>query len=363
MSFNSGNEASGQEQTRHRTRCMDESSLKAPLLTSHPLLIAVFALGLVLVGFLLGAASSCLISRDHMKASQMLPLRGASPGSEKRNHHSPTKLRHTRSLLGRHPNMESLESIMYHYRTDKSKDDKKYSDLYAMLFDSIRMEVRNVTEIGMGDGGSMMTWHDYFRKADIYGIDRSLNSVENYLSGLPRVHLLQANPLKAKARALGLRPGSMDVVFESAGKGLIGQEEILPLMWPLVREGGYYVIEDVSFDRRADQRSYPLLHHPSDLPVEVRQILSKNDAFFADTTLGHRAFEEFISKQPKDLDRFSHSAHVIVIRKRTEPLRAVAINAHGSLPLAPTHGKAPLAPTPELPLSSYMKRQKKLLGL
>ena len=43
----------------------------------------------------------------------------------------------------------------------------RYSDIYAMLFDGIRRNVRNVTEVGVQDGYSLRAWHDYFEASDM----------------------------------------------------------------------------------------------------------------------------------------------------------------------------------------------------
>lgn len=365
MAFSDVEGSSTQEKdqtvTRHRLFSIGESNLKAPGLAAHlaanPLFVALLALGLLLLGVALGATGVHLFSGTQVHPELEIPgrtlLRSTIPSATDTTgktlqigsggHHR-LDAESQSSYLGQQPDTESLESIMYHYRTDKSKDDKKYSDLFAMLFDPIRSRVRNVMEVGMGNGGSTMVWHDFFTEASIYGVDQSLSRVRNYLRGLPRIHLLQANPLQAEVAELGLSPGSMDIVFESAGLGLTGQERILPRLWPLVRAGGYYVIQDVSWDRDMDQKSYPLLHNPEALPKEVRRVFSENDAFFADTTLGHRAFGDFIRDVPEDLNRFSHNAHVIVIRKRTEPLRAVSVNSQDRLPTAVTDSEVEVAP-------------------
>ena len=48
-----------------------------------------------------------------------------------------------------------LETLGYHFGTDKSHDDHKYTDLYGMLFAPLRRTARNITEIGIAAGQSM----------------------------------------------------------------------------------------------------------------------------------------------------------------------------------------------------------------
>ena len=45
-----------------------------------------------------------------------------------------------------------LEALAFYYGTDKSRDDHKYTDLYALLFDARRHSFLNVTEIGIMSG-------------------------------------------------------------------------------------------------------------------------------------------------------------------------------------------------------------------
>ena len=231
----------------------------------------------------------------------------------------------------------SLEALMYKYGTDKSKDDHKYSDLYAMLFDPIRREVRNVTEVGVATGQSLKVWHDYFPSAAICGIDvfngegveQNEKRVWSELAHFKRVQLFRANSQQENSvAALGLAPASMDIVIDDGDHTFAGQERTLQVMWPYVRPGGYYVIEDIDWDRDGDRKAYPILHTPERFQPQTIEILKDNDAFFADTTLGHRDWDLWQRRVTANwvIDRLSHNSHLVVIRKRIAPLRPVSMN-------------------------------------
>ena len=228
----------------------------------------------------------------------------------------------------------SLEDLMYKYGTDKSKDDHKYSDLYAMLFDPIRGKVRNVLEVGVSTGQSLKVWHDYFPDAAIYGVDkfntREQEKVQAELDLFKRVQIFKADSQQKEAvDTLGLTPNSMDIVIDDGDHTFVGQERTLHVMWPYVRPGGYYMIEDVEWDRGGDPKLYPILHAPW-LYFQPRtlEILKANDAFFADTALGHRNWDLWQKRATTSwvVDRFTHNSHVVVLRKRVTPLRPVSIN-------------------------------------
>jgi len=223
-----------------------------------------------------------------------------------------------------------LEILMYRYGTDKSKDDHKYSDLYSMLFDPFRFTFKNITEVGIATGQSLKVWHDYFPKASIHGLDiRVYKNVKHDLQSSKRIHLHEADSTDRNAVAQsGLAPGTMDVVIDDGSHNATDQEQTLQTLWPLVRPGGYYTIEDVEWDRHGDSKQYPFLHNPEKLQPPTLKILQENDAFFADTTLGHRAWEQWQKASTTEWakDRFSHNSHVVVIRKRIDPLMPVQVN-------------------------------------
>ena len=231
----------------------------------------------------------------------------------------------------------SLEELAYTYRTDKSHDDHKYSDLFASLFDPIRESVLNVTEIGVSAGQSMLMWHDYFTHATIHGVDIVIYaSVRKAMASLPRAKLYKLGSTNTiKLERLGLAPASMDVILDDGDHYPLSQMHTLTLWWPFVRVGGYYIIEDVATgaNRRNQQRYHgsldtpgysQLAHNQSFWDEATRTILHEHDAFFVDSLAGHRAFDLFRERSKLDYgpymkDAVNHNSHVLVIRKRAVP--------------------------------------------
>lgn len=227
----------------------------------------------------------------------------------------------------------SLESLMYKYHTDKSRDDHKYSDLYAMLFEPLRDTLQNLTEIGVMAGYSLKVWHDYFPHATVFGVDTfdffKRAEVATSMKSHPRAHLFESDSQSdSSIKALGLSVGSMDIIIDDADHSFRGQERTLHVMWRFLRAGGYYIIEDVEWDREGDHRIYPMSQRPHKLHRKTQDILRRSDAFFADNTVGHRAFDLWAERVAvwspfphyHSMNRTSHSSHMLVIRKRIEPL-------------------------------------------
>jgi hypothetical protein len=79
-----------------------------------------------------------------------------------------------------HAALPSLSQLADLYRTDKSaKHGHSYVGLYGMLLDPIRKDVRNVTEIGILAGSSLLMWADYFDRAQIWGMDISSSQLRH----------------------------------------------------------------------------------------------------------------------------------------------------------------------------------------
>lgn len=126
------------------------------------------------------------------------------------------------------------------YGSDKGATAHRYTDLYEQHFAPLRRSARKVLEIGIYKGASLLMWRDYFPKAEIYGLDLEAVHVDS-----PRIHTLQGDQsdhtLLAQIRALG----PFDVIIDD---GSHIAEHILTTfreLYPSVRPGGYYVIEDM----------------------------------------------------------------------------------------------------------------------
>lgn len=221
-------------------------------------------------------------------------------------------------------NEEFLEKLGYKYGSDKSKDDHNYVAVYSTLFDHRRKHVVNMTEIGVSAGQSLQMWHDYFPVAQIYGLDIKIKSeVRQNLAPLRRIHLIEDDAYSAAAvRKLGFVPESMDLIIDDALHSRKYQESLLPLWWPYLKPGGYYVMEDL--DARKEKGGLDFQQKPSSIKAEAKQILRDNHVMYMDTHLGHRNWDTFI--KGVDWNHKIHNSYLIVIRKRIGAIPPVLTN-------------------------------------
>ena len=80
-----------------------------------------------------------------------------------------------------------------------------------------------------------------------------------------------------------LVPDTMDIVLEDAGDHSRRLQELLfPLLWPLVRPGGWYIIEDVDPQRGGDDFTQ---NHSALLPM-LQRVLETHRSFLVESTPG-----------------------------------------------------------------------------
>ena len=64
----------------------------------------------------------------------------------------------------------TLLELVNNEKTDKNTV-HSYLPLYDLLLKNKKNTCKNIIEIGVGQGGSIKLWHDYFPNATIYGCD------------------------------------------------------------------------------------------------------------------------------------------------------------------------------------------------
>jgi hypothetical protein len=126
--------------------------------------------------------------------------------------------------------------------TDKGPSQHNYTELYERLFLEWKNEPITIFEIGIANGGSLKMWQEYFSRARIFAVDIDPKTQFDN----PRVRTFIADQadrdqLKPAIAAAG-RP---HILIDDGGHTMEQQQISLGYLFPHVREGGYYVIEDV----------------------------------------------------------------------------------------------------------------------
>ena len=226
------------------------------------------------------------------------------------------------------PEPHALERLAKLYGTDKQVSQHRYTNYYSTLFDEDRREqVLNVTEAGILRGSSVHMWVDYFPRANVWGLDVDMHHYREHpnhrtAEHQARMHLLLCCKSQEDVAKHRLVSGSMDLVIDDAGlHSLALQEMLFPLLWPLVKPGGYYVIEDVDPQRGG----LAFTENHSGLSPLLRSVLETHSAFMVDSTPGitpsaWSAWQHKMQRKPVEgkrwvASRSVHNSHLLVIRK------------------------------------------------
>ena len=214
---------------------------------------------------------------------------------------------------------EYLEFLAFKYGGDKGKDDHKYVDAYASLFEDRRFAVKQVVELGFFRGQSIHIWHDYFPNAQIHALDLYFHYDPVLLKSLQmlnRVHLHKCDAYDPKCSKALFTPNSVDIIIDDVIHDSRRQQMMLAVFWDYLKPGGLYVIEDVvkrgGFDY--DQME--------DLEPFTRAVFKKNHVFSIDTSIGHRNWTGYNAKYA------SHNSNLVVIRKRRGNVPPIQINTN-----------------------------------
>lgn len=161
----------------------------------------------------------------------------------------------------------TLKDIVNNETTDKNTQ-HTYLDLYQRLLSKKSETAKNVLEIGIGAGGSIKMWHDFFPNAHIYGVDilfgHELSEVDPLLNEGKRFlsFMERWNPITSLERVtlnLGknayddeffentfLKPGiKFDLILDDGDHRLPSMLTFIQQYSQLLTEDGILMIEDV----------------------------------------------------------------------------------------------------------------------
>lgn len=133
------------------------------------------------------------------------------------------------------------------YHTDKVG---WYTPFYDLLLSPRRLEIKRMLEVGIGTketmkhvdgylpGASLFMWRDYFPNAEIWGVDSDRRALTEFES-IRSVHSDSTDP-----ELVSKLPRSFDLVVDDGSHNAEIQFKTFLNLWPLVRDGGLYIIED-----------------------------------------------------------------------------------------------------------------------
>lgn len=126
-----------------------------------------------------------------------------------------------------------------HINGSDKESNHHYGDAYESLFFD-RKSVSLVMEVGIADGSCLLAWRDIFPNAHIVGMD--IHPSAKAHGGRIEFHIGDMRSLVACRRAAGGR--LFNLIVEDATHQLGDTLCCLLYLWPYVKPGGLYVIEE-----------------------------------------------------------------------------------------------------------------------
>jgi hypothetical protein len=154
-----------------------------------------------------------------------------------------------------------LAQLFNHYGSDKDRNG--YSSAYFTLFDRFRNDPISLLEIGIGTmypwahssmasyaldgyrpGGSLRAWRDFFPFGDITGIDVQKDT--QFTEERIQTYLCDSRDTIAFNEWYSTQNDKKyDIIIDDGSHQSQSQWDTLKNMFPLVKDGGIYVIEDI----------------------------------------------------------------------------------------------------------------------
>ncbi len=191
--------------------------------------------------------------------------------------------------------MRSLNEIGLAQVTDKASNIHDYLHFYDRRLAHLRAEAFVLIEIGVFKGGSCRSWGEYFPNAQIVGLDVD-PSCKNYEAGNIAIRIGDA-----------CDTGFLFSVIEEFGRPTVAIDDgshrwdhqimALQTLFPLVKPGGYFIMEDLdtSFSEHLKQARFEGVSS-----VSAFDYLS----LLAARVVAHNAFGDV-----KPYDLFTHNHH------------------------------------------------------
>ena len=143
----------------------------------------------------------------------------------------------------------TLAQLCQAHPSDKCPSFHNYVEIYEPLFAPLRHSTRRILEIGVQQGYSMRLWEAYFPAARIVGLDiHPRPNVDTARITTMVADQGKREDLRAVLAKLG---GDYDIIIDDGGHYMEHQQVSLATLFPALRPGGLYIIEDLhtSFPR------------------------------------------------------------------------------------------------------------------
>lgn len=137
----------------------------------------------------------------------------------------------------------SLDALAVRCRTDKSHLVHNFAQFYDSYFSSLRDKPVKLLEIGVGRGASIRMWRRYFPKGKMFAIESEPRRGKYRFLGAKLFVGRQED--KTFLRNVMEKIGPVDIIIDDGSHRVDDQQITLGCLFPYLKEGGHYIIEDI----------------------------------------------------------------------------------------------------------------------
>lgn len=139
----------------------------------------------------------------------------------------------------------TLDQLGIKHGTDKNSTAHDYLSFYEEIFPSPTTMDLKILEIGVNGGASINLWLEWFFSGRVYGIDHNLKWKKEHA----RLVLLEGDVTdRAFMDGVVKEHGRWDIIIDDGGHHTGQKLAAIAALWPSLRPGGFYVIEDGHVD-------------------------------------------------------------------------------------------------------------------
>lgn len=144
-----------------------------------------------------------------------------------------------------------LNQIGLKYNTDKAsiwKSDNQpcyghnYLESYELFLKPLKQEKFTLVELGCFQGASLKMWKEYFKKAEIVGVDlhEDLKSLTQ-----ERISFICSDATSPKLIKKLSSFNNIKCIIDDCSHAWADQRRSFEMLFPILESGGYYIIEDL----------------------------------------------------------------------------------------------------------------------
>jgi len=226
-----------------------------------------------------------------------------------------------------------LDAIGLEQGTDKSSSHHDYLQFYERFFAPMRHVPLTILEIGVLGGASLRTWETYFPQARVIGADINPLSRRHH-RGRVEIEIMDQSNLEDLVRVAS-QNGPFDIVVEDGSHLWDDQILTLKTLFPFIRAGGLYAVEDLQTNYGVFEEKYRAGAACSCMEFIKRWL----DLHVADDVTPLNSIEDpFLRTYARAATAFNFNRRLCLIEKRGVPRPPGAV-LFG--PLSPSASAAP----------------------